>query len=248
MHGTADRTDDTVAKYSSRGPAWYSGLAKPDLVAPGHRLVAVGAYDGYLYGQYAERRVLGRGGEKRARYLRLSGTSMASAVTSGVVALMLEANRDKYDARLTPNTVKAILEYSALPMSAADPLSQGAGGLNGAGAVQLATTIDPGRSVGEWWLTGPLNPWTFIDGQSFVWSQTVVWGNTVVWGTGLFQNQTAWGQTVVWGTTVVWGNTDLVWDDPYLWGQTVVWGNGYLGATSGSSLGPSTVVWGNLTH
>ena len=45
MHDTADRGDDTVAPYSSRGPAWYSGLAKPDLVAPGHRLVAVGAYN-----------------------------------------------------------------------------------------------------------------------------------------------------------------------------------------------------------
>ena len=49
MHDTADRSDDTVAPYSSRGPAWYSGLAKPDLVAPGHRLVAVGAYGGTLY-------------------------------------------------------------------------------------------------------------------------------------------------------------------------------------------------------
>src|SRR5215204_4359442 len=34
MHNTADRSDDTIAPYSSRGPAWYSGLAKPDLVAP----------------------------------------------------------------------------------------------------------------------------------------------------------------------------------------------------------------------
>ncbi len=60
MHDTVDRSDDTVAPYSSRGPAWYSGLAKPDLVAPGHRLVAVGAYGGSLYERYAERRVVGR--------------------------------------------------------------------------------------------------------------------------------------------------------------------------------------------
>ena len=41
---------------------------------------------------------------------------MAAAVTSGVVALMLEANRETYDAPPTPNAVKAILEYTALPL------------------------------------------------------------------------------------------------------------------------------------
>jgi serine protease AprX len=154
-HDTDDRGDDTVAPYSSRGPAWYSGLAKPDLVAPGHRLVAVGAYRGSLYERYSERRVWGRSADKKARYLRLSGTSMAAAVTSGVVALMLEANREAYETPLTPNTVKAILEYTALPLTSADPLTQGAGGLNGGGAVLLAEAIDPGRPIGDSWLSRP---------------------------------------------------------------------------------------------
>src|SRR3954452_3224245 len=57
---TVDRSDDVVAPYSSRGPAWYSGLAKPDVVAPGHRLVAVGAYGGSLYQQHSERQVWGK--------------------------------------------------------------------------------------------------------------------------------------------------------------------------------------------
>ena len=120
MHDTADRGDDTVAPYSSRGPAWYSGLAKPDLVAPGHRLVAVGAYNSSLYEAHAERRVWGRRGSKKARYLRLSGTSMAAAVTSGVVALMVQANRETHEVALSPNAVKAILEYTALPLTSAD--------------------------------------------------------------------------------------------------------------------------------
>jgi hypothetical protein len=174
------------------GQIGYAGVT-----SPGHRLVAVGAYGGSLYQRYAERRVFGRD-HKRARYFRLSGTSMASAVTSGVVALVLEANRTHYGAPLSPNEVKAILEYTSIPLYSADPLSQGSGGLNGGGAVQLAELIDPGHAVGDWWLNGPLISWTFIDGQSFVWSQTVVWGNTVVWGTALLQNQLAWGQTVVW--------------------------------------------------
>jgi serine protease AprX len=43
------RSDDRVAAYSSRGPSWYDGFAKPDLVAPGHGLVSVAALEGSLY-------------------------------------------------------------------------------------------------------------------------------------------------------------------------------------------------------
>jgi Subtilase family len=70
-------------------------------------------------------------------YMRMSGTSMATAVTSGVVALMLEANRYAnnypYHPSLTPNAVKAMLQYSAFPVYNAagleyNPLEEGAGG------------------------------------------------------------------------------------------------------------------------
>jgi serine protease AprX len=121
---TADHSDDTVARYSSRGPSWYSGLAKPDLVAPGSRLVAVGAYNGRLYVDHPERQVHGNASDRTGRYLRLSGTSMAAAVTSGVVALMIDANRQAHEYPLTPNIIKAILEFTALPLQNADPLSQ----------------------------------------------------------------------------------------------------------------------------
>jgi subtilisin family serine protease len=254
MHDTADRSDDTVASYSSRGPAWYSGLAKPDLVAPGHRLVAVGAYRGSLYERYADRRVQGRADDKKSRYFRLSGTSMAAAVTSGVVALMLEANRELHDAPLAPNAVKAILEFTSLPLSSTDLLSQGTGGLNGGGAVQLAEAIDPSRAVGTWWLTTAVDPSTVVDGQPCVWSQSLVWGNTLVWGDSIFEHQLAWNQSVlwgdsiVWGDSLVWGNTDLVWDTPEAWSQSIVWGDGYIGISGNAILGPNSIVWGDIVR
>ena len=123
MHDTVDRGDDTVAPYSSRGPAWYSGVAKPDLVAPGHRLVAVGAYQRLALRAIRRAPRVGPAKQKKARYLRLSGTSMAAAVTSGVVALMVEANREPTRSPLTPNAVKAILEYTALPLRGQNALT-----------------------------------------------------------------------------------------------------------------------------
>ena len=76
---TVSRDDDRVAPYSSRGPSWYDGFAKPDVVAPGHNLLSVAAQGSTL------RRVQELRGNK-GNYMRLSGTSMAAGVASGVAA------------------------------------------------------------------------------------------------------------------------------------------------------------------
>ena len=39
--GTAQRSDDVITTYSSRGPTWFDGLIKPDLVAPGNKIVGL---------------------------------------------------------------------------------------------------------------------------------------------------------------------------------------------------------------
>jgi subtilisin family serine protease len=113
-NGTVRRDDDRVARYSSRGPTWYDGVAKPDLVAPGHGLGATASVDSTLYAMYPQLLI----SAQKGTYLRLSGTSMAAAVTSGVIAHMLEANwnTNGSDApSLTPNAVKAVLQYTAVP-------------------------------------------------------------------------------------------------------------------------------------
>jgi hypothetical protein len=148
--------------------------------------------------------------------------------------------------------MKALVEYSALSLPTVDRPSQGAGELNAAGAVKLASSIDPRVGPGEWWLVDAVDPWSTIGADTLVWTQSVLWGNTLVDGNIAFINQPAWDSSVVWGAgdTVVWGNSDdggdtVVWgnsdEDTVVWGNneedTVVWGN--------STEDDDTVVWGN---
>ena len=264
---TTTRDDDRLATYSSRGPTWYDGIVKPDIVAPGHDLVAAASRNGSLYKNYPKLRVKGYDYD----YMRLSGTSMASAVTSGVVALMLEANRytNSYPQKpsLSPNAVKAVLHYTALGLHddkgvEYDLLTKGAGALNGRGSIDLARAIDTSQPEGTPWLISslaPYEPYTTIDGRKLRWGQMVIWGAAVVWGNTVEINQPAWSSMVIWGAADVWGDAvvwgnNVVWDNPSLWANMVIWGADAIGASNDdmviwgatSGLTAESVVWGNL--
>ena len=175
--GTLVRGDDFVAPYSSRGPSWIDGFAKPDVVAPGHRIVADtsgGPGNGYLYNQYPTWQVKTAGA--MGPYIRLSGSSMSAAVASGVVALVLEANRTALEpdgtpmAPLNPYAVKAILQYTATPLAGADALSEGSGELNAAGAVALTRALDTRTAP---WTVSSLATSTTFGTETDVWSSNL---------------------------------------------------------------------------
>ncbi len=86
--GTPFRSDDEVASYSSKGPTLFDRLIKPDLVAPGSKILSLSAPGSTLAREHPEL-VIGSGREAR---LQLSGTSMAAAVVSGAVSLLLDAH------------------------------------------------------------------------------------------------------------------------------------------------------------
>ncbi|NOT46070.1 MAG: S8 family serine peptidase [Acidobacteria bacterium] len=238
-NGTATRTDDSVARFSSRGPTWYDGSAKPDIVAPGRRIVAAVSSTSALYQAQSARLVCGFGcvlGFK-PQYLSLSGTSMASAVAAGAAALVLDANP-----ALTPYMVKALLSYTATNVPGEDSLAQGAGSLNVGGAIALARVVDPTAPLNTPWLTSGIDQASTIGGETISWAQRIVWGDRVVWGDWLIlHNDAAWSQRVLWGDHVLWGD-GILWGDGVLWGDSVLWGDRVLW---GDSVLEQHVLWGD---
>ena len=132
-NGTAGRGDDTMATFSSRGPTYLDWSAKPDLAAPGVGTVSLSDPWGTLYSTNSSYLAYGTVPTAYKPYLSLSGTSMAAPVVTGTVALMLQANPN-----LTPNLIKALVQYTAQQYPGYSPLRQGAGFLNTLGAVRLA--------------------------------------------------------------------------------------------------------------
>ncbi len=125
-NGTADRSDDTVAAWSGRGPT-DQGVGKPDLVAPGAHLIGLRSPGSVADLSYPQSRV-------GTDYFRGSGTSMSTAVTSGAVADLLARFP-----QLRPDDVKGLLTDTAYAASGlSDVAAAGTGGLDLTGAMAVA--------------------------------------------------------------------------------------------------------------
>jgi len=100
-NGTASPADDNLCPISSGGVT-QDGFAKPDLVAPGRKILSalaagIGNQSATLAAEFPER-VTSDG------HIRLSGTSMAAPMVTGAVALLLGRND-----HLTPSQLKQVL-------------------------------------------------------------------------------------------------------------------------------------------
>jgi serine protease AprX len=245
--GTTARGDDSVAVFSSRGPSWINFSAKPDIVAPGVGIESLAEPWTTLYSRYSAYLLPGSSMWSWYHpYLSLSGTSMAAPVVSGTIALMLEANPT-----LTPNAVKAILQYTAQVKPGEDFLTQGAGFLNARGAIRLAHYWANAIRGGLGEMADP------IAGQSVAWGRHLIWGNFRITGGVPLPGTNAWaagltwgdltgpnGERIVWGAesldNIVWSMVadNIVWsmdDDNIVWSMedNIVW-----------SMQNDSVVWG----
>jgi serine protease AprX len=241
-NGTVSRADDSVASFSSRGPSVIDSTAKPDVVAPGVGIESLADPASFLFATHPNARLWGTIDTATQPYLSLTGTSMAAPVVAGTVALMIQANPS-----LTPNLVKAILQYTAEHKARYNEMTQGAGFLNARGAVQVARSLAAGAS------TGADSP---AISDPTPWNKHINWGNHRIGGGVLRPDANAWRLDVIWGASstsdgksVVWGAVCKRADDcgNAIRGSVddednIVWG------TSCADANCSNVVWGPNTE
>ncbi len=104
-NNTSGAADDTIADWSSRGTT-QDGVVKPDIYAPGSRIVSNLA-PGSVFTTLCATCISGGG-----QYIRAGGTSMAAPMVAGAVADVLQ-NHTSW----TPDQVKAALKLGANTMS-----------------------------------------------------------------------------------------------------------------------------------
>jgi len=194
--GTDSRADDGVASFSSRGPTrsgWtdaagvkhYDNVIKPELVAPGNKVIDAESDNNLLVTLHPQLDAGVSQAENR-RQMYLSGSSMATPAVAGAAALLLQANP-----KLTPNMLKAMLMYSAQPLSGFNTFEQGSGQLNIEGAMRLVrlvrTDFGTSKPIGASLLNTvvPPIPQTTLGGYTFSWSQGIILGRRLARGSGL---------------------------------------------------------------
>jgi serine protease AprX len=254
--GTLGRGDDMLAWFS----AWGSpdSNAKPDLVAPGRRIVSLRVPGSALDTLFPERVVVAQNG---ATYFRLTGTSMATAVVSGAAALLLAGRPN-----LTPDQVKALLVGTTQPYGEdsgqvlPDPIADGSGLLDANAAVNATLGTAPtGGGLLSGGLFGTLQSVASVacvnqglrpaDGFARA-LYPVLFGSPLHWKDplfgGIFWSLLTW-DTLVWNS-VAWDNfawDSVVWDS-VAW-DSVVWDSVAWDSIAWDSIAWDSIAWDTFT-
>jgi serine protease AprX len=241
--GTVARGDDSVTTYSSRGPAPVDFFIKPDVVAPGNKIVSLEAAGSYLATRYPEQHVAGHG---RDAYFRMSGTSMAAGVVSGGVALLLESAPV-----LNARQVKVTLQLTASPMPREGLMAAGTGAVNLAAARKMSSAVPSLLSALPSTVIG--NSLVQASGRAYAAAnarldQAVGTAGLRVWGLidlvrtflpgALNRLGTSQAAQIIWGDT---SGQQIIWGDQIFnpAGQTIIWGDQIFNPTG------QQIIWGD---
>ena len=235
--GTLDRGDDVFAWFSAWGSS--ASTPKPDLVAPGRRLVSIRVPGSTLDMLYPDRVIAADNG---ATYFYLTGTSMATGLVSGAAALLLQRQPN-----LSPDQVKALLtgntqqfgQYGQTGLP--DPSADGSGMLDARAADRALQ-----RSLFVPSANGGLRP---TDGFARA-LYPVLYGSPLRWKNpllgGILWNLLTW-DTLVWNS-VAWDNFN--WDsvawDSVAW-DSVAWDSVAWDSVAWDSVAWDSVAWDSYT-
>jgi serine protease AprX len=227
----------SLASFSSTGPT-YEGFVKPEVVAPGGHIAASMSSSSYLANIDPNSMSVGE------QMFTMSGTSMATAVTTGVVALMLQA-----DPALTPDNVKCrLLSSAATAVTSSGALAysvfqQGAGFINAVQAVNSTASgcANQGLNIaadlaGTEHFGGPANE--NADGDFYIMNMAgSTWGTSqsgagLTWSTGYPWDQGySWSSGYLWSQSYAW-STGYAWSSSYAWSTSYAWSSGYAWSNS----------------
>jgi serine protease AprX len=246
-----DRTDDRLATFSAAGPT-FEGFVKPDLLAPGGHML--GQMPPYAWLPLEHPEFV----QQINDYFTMSGTSQATAVVSGVLALMLQA-----EPKLKPDDAKCRVIASARAAVLNDGthaysiFQQGAGMVDAVAAVNESVAGCANRDLnikkdlaglrhyaglagvddlGTYYLVDEYGQRMF--GPAYEWSQGYLWPEGSLW-----PEKPISGQGALWNTGVLWDQASFLNSDSLL-SQGALWPEGALW-TRGLSEPVSTYLWAN---
>jgi hypothetical protein len=233
-----DTSDDIVASFSSFGPT-VEGFMKPEVLAPGTNVKGLVAQNSRL--------------ANKNESAGVSGTSQATAVTAGVVALMIQQ-----DPSLTPDEIKCRLMSSASQAKkqsgelAFSVFAQGAGLINASAAIN-ATAVGCANSglniandinlrshyFGPAKFDERSSEFTLVEdkqanGET---ANGVIWNNDIVKST----NGVIWNNDIVKSANGVIWNNDIVKSDKKI-ANGVIWNNDIVKSDKKIANG---VIWNN---
>ena len=252
---TVSRKDDVMATYSSRGPTRFEFSVKPDVVAPGNKIVSLEAYGSTLVKNSPFLHVAGK---PTNAYMQLSGTSMSAAMVSGGAALLLQATPN-----MSPEQMKIALQTGSTFMTDGGLMGGGAGSVNfwasrkeaANGLVNLVSNLiggllapssgvvfwDAGTMASRVYYRSGIRLLSLLEAPlAWLMPSYLHWGDLNLIGSSNPLGSTAPNQ-ILWGDVADWTNDhQILWGDAIYTpeGQQILWGDS-------STSEDNQILWGD---